>query len=75
MKKYTVLGEDVSRMPFFVPLDFTIQLGQNLKNDFFVFQRWSMTMMVLSEGRIQKLVRDLDSELTGRVIRNAVDSL
>ena len=62
-------------MPFFVPLDFTIQLGQNLKNDFFVFQRWSMTMMVLSEGRIQKLVRDLDSELTGRVIRNAVDSL
>lgn len=37
--------------------------------------RWTMTMLILSEGRIQKMVRDLDSELVGRVIRNAVDSL
>lgn len=58
-------------------LDVYTDQGRAWMNKYTVLgeDRWSMTMMVLSEGRIQKLVRDLDSELTGRVIRNAVDSL
>jgi len=38
-------------------------------------KRWSITMFILSEGRIQKLVRDMDFEMAPTIISNAVKSL
>lgn len=38
-------------------------------------KRWSMTMFVLGDGKIQKLVRELDHDLAPTVVRNAVKSL
>lgn len=38
-------------------------------------KRWSMTLFVLGDGKIQKLVRELDHDLAPTVVRNAVKSL
>ena len=38
-------------------------------------KRWSMTMFVLGDGRIQKLVREFDPDLAPTVVKNAVKSL
>lgn len=38
-------------------------------------KRWSLTMFVLCDGKIQKLVRELDQDLAPTVVRNAVKSL
>lgn len=38
-------------------------------------KRWSMTCFVLGDGKIQKLVRELDQDLAPTVVRNAVKSL
>ena len=37
--------------------------------------RWSMTMFILGDGKIQKLVREFDQDLAPTVVRNAVKSL
>ena len=37
--------------------------------------RWSMTMFILGDGKIQKLVREFDHDLAPTVVRNAVKSL
>jgi hypothetical protein len=38
-------------------------------------KRWSMTMFVVSEERVQKLARDIDQYGAARTIRNAVKAL
>jgi hypothetical protein len=38
-------------------------------------QRWSMTMFVLADERVQKLAREVDEYAASRAIRKAVDSL
>uniref|UniRef100_A0A7S1YVU1 Thioredoxin-like fold domain-containing protein n=1 Tax=Ditylum brightwellii TaxID=49249 RepID=A0A7S1YVU1_9STRA len=38
-------------------------------------KRWSMSMFILADGRVQKLVRDLDGVMACKVIVNAVKSL
>jgi hypothetical protein len=38
-------------------------------------KRWSMTMFVLADERVQKLAREVDQYAASRVIRNAVESL
>ena len=37
--------------------------------------RWSMTLFILGDGKIQKLVREFDHDLAPTVVRNAVKSL
>jgi hypothetical protein len=38
-------------------------------------QRWSMTMFVVADERVQKLAREVDQYAASRAIRKAVDSL
>lgn len=38
-------------------------------------KRWSMCMFIVADGRVQKLVRELDVDLVSSVIQNAVKSL
>lgn len=38
-------------------------------------KRWSMCMMILADGRVQKLVRELDVELANRVVKSAAKNL
>ena len=38
-------------------------------------KRWSMTLFILGDGKIQKLVREFDHDLAPTVVRNAVKSL
>lgn len=38
-------------------------------------KRWSMTMFILAEGRVQKLAREVDIYGVSRTIQNAVKSL
>ena len=37
--------------------------------------RWSMTMLVIADGRVQKLARDVDQYGATRTVQNAVKSL
>lgn len=37
-------------------------------------KRWSITFFILAEGRIQKLVRDFDTEIASTIISNAIQS-
>ena len=34
-----------------------------------------MTLFILQDGKVQKLVRELDVDLMDRAIKNAIDSL
>mmetsp|Transcript_3837 Transcript_3837/g.8275 ORF Transcript_3837/g.8275 Transcript_3837/m.8275 type:complete len:312 (+) Transcript_3837:102-1037(+) len=38
-------------------------------------KRWSMCMFILRDGKIERLVRDLDADLAPTVVKNAVKSL
>ena len=38
-------------------------------------QRWSMCMFILHDGRVKKLVRELDEDLACLQLRNAIKSL
>ena len=38
-------------------------------------KRWTMCLMILKEGRVEKLVRDLDVELATQVINSSITSL
>lgn len=38
-------------------------------------KRWAMCMFVIAEGRVQRLVREMDVDTVGPVIQNAVKSL
>jgi len=38
-------------------------------------KRWSMSMFILADGRVEKLIRELDPDLMDKAITNAINSL
>eukprot|EP00586_Coscinodiscus_wailesii_P004866 CAMPEP_0172483426 /NCGR_PEP_ID=MMETSP1066-20121228/10459_1 /TAXON_ID=671091 /ORGANISM="Coscinodiscus wailesii, Strain CCMP2513" /LENGTH=258 /DNA_ID=CAMNT_0013247315 /DNA_START=242 /DNA_END=1018 /DNA_ORIENTATION=- len=38
-------------------------------------KRWAVCMFILADGKVDKLVRELDGDIAGMVIKNAVESL
>lgn len=38
-------------------------------------KRWSLTMFILADGKVQKLIRELDVDLMDKAISNAINSL
>lgn len=80
MREYTALGEKVrvcvqlyavlSLLPVCLPLVLTMAvccIGRH--------QRFSITMFVLREGRVEKIAREVDAEVLTQVLKNAIRSL
>jgi hypothetical protein len=79
MREYSALGSKVrtviQRHTYFsLPLPVT---GFHKKKShlFFFSKRWAITLFVLADGKVQKLVRELDPYFAEDIVVNAIKSL
>jgi hypothetical protein len=54
---------------------YVLTVGTNTQHTCTLIQRFSMTMFVLSEGKCQKIARDVDEFVVCNAVKNAVKTV
>jgi hypothetical protein len=75
--RFVLLSNDISIFPFLSLLQAFIKLVYFFSRVFFILfsKRWAITLFVLADGKVQKLVRELDPYFAEDIVVNAIKSL